>query len=138
MEKNAGYTKGRLAVGRTVTVHAPAKVNLHLEVLRQRHDGYHEIETILQAIALFDEVRVTLQDRFPGGEPQLQLSVEGPRNVPQDKTNLCWRAARHFCREAGVSGSLSIKLIKSIPAAAAPRTTHYNHLRPQQTNATVV
>jgi len=112
------YVRGRLAVGRGVTVKAPAKVNLHLEILRRRHDGYHEIETVLQAVSLFDKVEVTLNERYPGGEPQIQLTVAGPKHIPRDESNLCWRAARHFCREQGVSGDLTIHLTKAIPAAA--------------------
>jgi 4-diphosphocytidyl-2-C-methyl-D-erythritol kinase len=112
------FVKGRQPINRTVRMRAPAKVNLHLEVLRQRHDGYHEIETILQAITLFDELRVTLVERYPGGEPRLALAVSGPREIPRDETNLCWRAARHFCRQTGVSGKIEIELTKIIPAAA--------------------
>ncbi|MBU2502770.1 4-(cytidine 5'-diphospho)-2-C-methyl-D-erythritol kinase [bacterium] len=113
------YVKGKLPVGRTVAVRAPAKVNLHLEVLKQRHDGYHEIETILQAVTLFDRVTVELVERYPGGEPRLDISVSASGiQAPGDETNLCWQAARHFCREAGVSGHLRIALHKEIPIAA--------------------
>ncbi len=113
------YLQGRRHVGRSLAVEAPAKVNLHLEVLKQRHDGYHEIETVLQAVELCDLVTVTLEDRFPGGPPDLSLRVSsGPWRVPADETNLCWRAARHFCRETGMSGSLRLELRKSIPPAA--------------------
>ena len=47
-----------------VRLAAPAKVNLHLEVLRRRPDGYHEIETILQAVDLHDRLRMILRDRW--------------------------------------------------------------------------
>lgn len=114
----SGYIKGKMAVNRTVTVQAPAKVNLHLEVLRQRHDGYHEIETIFQAVKMFDSLRVTLSDRYPGGEPDIQLTVSPAGNAPANESNLCWQAARHFCREQGVSGRITIELTKKIPSAA--------------------
>ena len=113
-----GYVDGRRPIDRTLRLRSPAKVNLHLEVLRRRHDGYHEIETILQAIALFDHLEVTLVERYPGGAPRIALTVAGPRNVPADETNLAWRAARHFCRECGLSGKIVIHLDKRIPAAA--------------------
>ncbi len=118
MMQEPGYVKGRRAVDRKVVMRAPAKVNLHLEVLRQRHDGYHDIETIFQAIKIYDRVTVTLHERRPGGEPDIALTVQGDGNVPADTSNLCWQAARHFCREARVSGSLSIHLEKEIPSAA--------------------
>jgi 4-diphosphocytidyl-2-C-methyl-D-erythritol kinase len=114
----AGYIKGKLAVNRTVTAQAPAKVNLHLEVLRQRHDGYHEIETVFQAIKLFDQLTITLAERFPGGEPDIGLTVSPGGAAPTDESNLCWQAARHFCKQQRVSGRLTIHLDKNIPAAA--------------------
>lgn len=118
MAADKTFHKGRRKVDQSVKVLAPAKVNLHLEVLRLRHDGYHDIETILQTIALFDELTVTLVDEFPGGEPNISLTVTGAPALPVDETNLCWRAARHFCREASVSGKIIIHLKKNIPVAA--------------------
>ena len=118
MGNGTGFTNGRRVVGRTVTMRAPAKVNLHLEVLRQRHDGYHDIETVLQAVALFDQVAVTLVEQYPGGEPRIELTVDGPRNLAADETNLCWQAARHFCRRMKVSGHIALHLAKTIPMAA--------------------
>ena len=113
-----GYVKGKRPVGRSVTLRSPAKVNLHLEVLRQRHDGYHEIESVLQAVAWFDQVRVTLQEQFPGGEPLISLTVSGDATVPMDETNLAWQAARLFCRTQHMSGRLDIEIEKSIPPGA--------------------
>lgn len=104
---------------RTVVARAPAKVNLHLEVLKQRHDGYHEIETVLQAVQIFDTLTVNLAERRPGGRPDLQLVVQPDvRGVTDDANNLCWRAAAHFCREMGVSGRLVLGLTKVIPVGA--------------------
>ncbi|PID80619.1 4-(cytidine 5'-diphospho)-2-C-methyl-D-erythritol kinase [bacterium DOLJORAL78_65_58] len=116
--KDAGFIKGRKPVNQTVKLRAPAKVNLHLEVVRQRHDGYHEIETIFQAVQLFDHLSISLLDRFPGGEPEIGLTVTPAGAAPDDHSNLCWEAARHFCRETGVSGEISIHLEKSIPTEA--------------------
>lgn len=114
-----GYEKGRRPVGRTVVLEAPAKVNLHLEVLKRRHDGYHEIETILQTVELCDRVEVTLKERRPGGSPDISLQVvSGKWRVPHDSTNLCWRAASLFCKETGVSGALNLQLVKEVPPAA--------------------
>ena len=116
---DVAFIRGRKEIGRTVCVRAPAKVNLHLEVLRQRHDGFHEIETILQAVALFDELRVTLVEQYPGGEPDIEMTVEGGGGkVPADKTNLCWQAARKFCFDTRLSGRIKIHLEKNIPTAA--------------------
>jgi len=117
--KDVGYIKGRKPIGRTVGVRAPAKVNLHLEVLRQRHDGFHEIETILQAVPIFDRLRVTLIEQYPGGQPDIEMEAgKGMAGIPTDDTNLCWQAALKFCRETGLSGRIHIRLDKEIPAAA--------------------
>ncbi|MBE7519496.1 MAG: 4-(cytidine 5'-diphospho)-2-C-methyl-D-erythritol kinase [Thermoflexaceae bacterium] len=92
---------------------APAKVNLVLEVVGRRADGYHEIDTILQTLALADGV--TLR---PGGPPG--VSVTGPfaGGVPADETNLAWRAAVALGGIVGrPPGSLGIHLDKQIPAA---------------------
>ncbi len=114
----AGFTRGRKPVNQSVTVQAPAKVNLHLEVVRQRHDGYHEIETVFQAVSLFDTVVVDLIEQYQGGEPSIAMTVSPKGSAPADETNLCWLAARHFCRELGLSGSLNIHLTKEIPSEA--------------------
>jgi len=113
------FHKGRRRIDRMVTLRAPAKVNLHLEVLRQRHDGYHDIETILQAVELFDEVTVTLSEEYQSGKSDISLTVKGGgRSIPADETNLCWRAALKFCEVTGRRGGLTIELSKEIPAAA--------------------
>ncbi len=106
------------AAVRAVTVAAPAKVNLHLEVLRAREDGYHEIETILQTVSLCDEVRVELRDRDAGGPPRISLSVEPFGAAPESSLNLAWRAAELFCRTCGLGGDLGLNLIKRIPSEA--------------------
>lgn len=115
----AGFVDGRKPVGRRLRMRAPAKVNLHLEVLRRRHDGYHEIETVLQAVQLFDALEVRLDEQWLGREPEILVAVDGPvRGVPADETNLCWRAARLFCERQRVSGLMRIDLRKEIPTAA--------------------
>mgnify|MGYP001821260313 CR=1 FL=1 len=101
-----------------LSVVAPAKVNLHLEVLKRRHDGYHEIETILQAIDLQDCLEVTLDERLPAGPPAIDLLVRPVGAAPEDATNLCWRAAEAFCQDPGVSGRLPSVLEKAIPSGA--------------------
>jgi len=103
---------------RRVIARSPAKVNLHLEVLRRRTDGYHEIETILQAITIFDRLEVELDEAWEGRPPELDLSVEPYGAAPEDATNLVHRAAALFCRRTGRSGRLRLKLTKEIPSEA--------------------
>jgi len=63
---------------------APAKLNLFLEVLARRPDGYHEIDSVFQTISLCDRVRVERAE-------SIELSVEG--DAPEGRENLAWRAA---------------------------------------------
>jgi len=90
---------------------SPAKVNLFLEVLRKRPDGYHEIQTLMQRVDLSDEVEIDL-----GGQ-EIRLVSEGGE-VPEGMENLACRAARIFCQEFGIPGGLQIRLKKRIPVAA--------------------
>lgn len=105
-------------LARRLAVRAPAKVNLHLEILRARPDGYHEIETIFQAIGLFDHVAVALREPLPPGDVRVDLRVAPAGAAPEGPENLCWRAARLLCHAAGRGGWFQIDLRKEIPAAA--------------------
>ena len=89
---------------------AAAKVNLTLEVLGKRADGYHEIATVMQAIDLSD--RITLDDA-----DDLELRSDSPA-VPTDKGNLAWRAAAALRDAAGTESGVRITLDKRIPVAA--------------------
>jgi 4-diphosphocytidyl-2-C-methyl-D-erythritol kinase len=91
-------------------VRTPAKVNLALEVLGKRADGYHEISTVLQAIDLFD--RLIMEDA-----EDLSLVTTDPA-LPVDDANLVIRAARALGAAAGVRRGARIALDKRIPVAA--------------------
>lgn len=104
---------------RRVVVRAPAKVNLHLEVLRQRPDGYHDIETVFQAVSLFDTVTVTLRATGDSAAAQrLRLRVDPGDAAPDGVDNICWQAVRLFGHATGRHGELEIDLHKEIPAGA--------------------
>jgi 4-diphosphocytidyl-2-C-methyl-D-erythritol kinase len=90
---------------------SPAKVNLHLEVLERRADGYHEVQTLMMRIDLFDEMEI-----HPGGQG-IRLIAEGEA-TPGGPENLAWRAAQLFCCEAGIPGNFEVRLRKKIPVAA--------------------
>jgi 4-diphosphocytidyl-2-C-methyl-D-erythritol kinase len=91
-------------------VRTPAKVNLALEILGKRPDGYHEISTVLQAIDLFD--RLTMEEA-----EDLSLVTTDPA-LPVDDANLVIRAARALGAAAGVRRGARIALDKRIPVAA--------------------
>ena len=90
---------------------APAKVNLHLEVLFRRDDGYHEIETVFQALDLYDTIT------FERTKGPVHVSCDHP-GVPNDRTNLCHRAAKMVRNRTGVDAGVSIHIEKRIPVAA--------------------
>jgi 4-diphosphocytidyl-2-C-methyl-D-erythritol kinase len=90
---------------------SPAKVNLHLEVLERRADGYHEVQTLMMRIDLFDVMEI-----HPGGQG-IRLIAEGEA-TPGGVENLACRAAQLFCRQAGIPGNFEVRLRKNIPVAA--------------------
>ncbi|MGB7219578.1 MAG: 4-(cytidine 5'-diphospho)-2-C-methyl-D-erythritol kinase, partial [Vicinamibacterales bacterium] len=103
-----------MAAPRAVRVSAFAKINLSLRVLGVRADGYHELRTVFQSIALHD----TLTFRFERGPFRLDCSDPA---CPVDRTNLVWRAAERAWaagRRRGEPHDVSVRIDKRIPMAA--------------------
>jgi 4-diphosphocytidyl-2-C-methyl-D-erythritol kinase len=100
----------RIAGG--VEVLAPAKLNLFLEVLGRRADGYHELETVMVAVNLYDTLTF-LDD--PSGE--IRLRCNDP-TLPVDGDNLVIKAADRLKSATGCGGGAQIVLTKTIPAQA--------------------
>jgi len=90
---------------------APAKLNLVLAVYGKREDGYHEIETLMTPVDLFDEIVVSR--RLSG--IMLECDVDW---VPSGEENLVHRAAARAMRRFGLPGGVAIRLVKRIPAGA--------------------
>jgi 4-diphosphocytidyl-2-C-methyl-D-erythritol kinase len=89
-----------------------AKVNLSLEIIRRRKDGFHEIETIFQSIDLADELEIDLNTT---GSVGVTCSKSG---IPTDETNLCHRALVALRPFAGDSLGANIHIQKNIPAGS--------------------
>ena len=107
---------------RVLSVRSPAKVNLYLEVLGRRSDRFHEIDTLMQAISLSDEL---VFEREADGQVQLTVSSDDGQDCPPaTEDNLVLRAARAAMAEAGRRGMMdritgvSIRLHKRIPMGA--------------------
>ena len=99
--------------GSTVTERANAKVNLTLAVGTKRPDGYHEVETVMTAVDLFDTVTVS---RHPGIRDEL---ICDPPVTERPEDNLCMKALRVFFQELGVKEDfVTITLQKRIPTQA--------------------
>lgn len=92
---------------------APAKINLILRILERRADGFHEIDTVFQAIELADRVEVEIAPAGAGGP--IELEVDGPDLCPPEE-NLAWRAAEAFLAASDSSQGVRIRLTKKIPA----------------------
>src|ERR1700730_4167207 len=100
--------------GASVLVSAPAKVNLHLEVLRRRTDGYHDLETLMVAVSLYDTLE--FKDDSTG---DVRLSCDRP-DLSTGQDNLVCRAAellRASRNDRSLRGA-TIRLWKRIPMAA--------------------
>ena len=97
---------------REIKLKARAKINLGLDVVRKREDGYHEVRMIMQMINLYD--KITLRKKTePGITVTTNLSY-----LPVNEDNLVYRAAKLLMDEFQVSGGLEIVLQKYIPVAA--------------------
>jgi 4-diphosphocytidyl-2-C-methyl-D-erythritol kinase len=94
-----------------LTMQCAAKVNLYLNVIGRRDDGYHDIETLFQPVSLWDEV--TLRP-FRGG---VLISGDDPA-IPWDERNICHQAATLLFDRARYEGGVRIDVHKSIPSGA--------------------
>ena len=92
-------------------VKSPAKINLFLEVLRKREDGYHQIRSLMQAVDLFDELI------FQRKKNDIAISCDHPL-CPADESNLAFRAASLLLQEESITEGVSIRIRKRIPISA--------------------
>jgi 4-diphosphocytidyl-2-C-methyl-D-erythritol kinase len=95
-----------------IEIPAYAKINLSLDVIRRREDGYHELRMIMQTVSLHDTVCLE-----SAGEAGIRLECDTDA-VPCDRTNTAWRAAELMFGQYNLAGGLRIRIIKRIPAAA--------------------
>ena len=92
---------------------APAKINLSLKISGLRDDGFHEIETFIAPISLYDEIKIEKNDSGKG----IQFDCDDP-SVPAGDDNLIVRAAKSFFAATKLKPAVSIKLKKKIPHGA--------------------
>lgn len=99
---------------KTVTIKAPAKVNLTLDVTGKRPNGYHDLKMIMQTISVFDEIKLSLTEEE---KIDLHMNKELPDKIPAEK-NLVYKAAALMKEKFDIKGGFDIELQKNIPAAA--------------------
>lgn len=96
----------------TLYENAYAKINLTLDILGKRPDGYHDLQSVFQGVSLKDEVELDIGTGRP-------WRVDCGNGIPCDERNLAWKAAKVFCAELGKDpGGISIRIRKNIPSEA--------------------
>lgn len=95
-----------------IEVFAPAKVNLFLEVLNKRKDGYHNIESIMQSINLKDKLSIKKIN-----SSKIRI-LSNNKFIPHNKNNLCFKAAELLLKQMKIKQGVEIKIEKKIPLKA--------------------
>ncbi len=93
-------------------IKAPAKINLYLEIINKRADGYHNIESIMHTVSLFDELEFEEIK-----ENKIELSCSNTE-LSADKNNIVYKAAEQFKKKYNIDKGIKIKLVKNIPMGA--------------------
>lgn len=95
-----------------ITVSAPAKINLFLDIIGRLDNGYHSLFMVMQSVDLCDEVTIEACD-----EKGVFLTCSDSR-LPTDEKNIAYKAAKKFCDYAGIEPAVKIHIEKKIPFAA--------------------
>lgn len=95
-------------------VKTPAKINLTLEILNKREDGFHNIQSIMQLIDLYDYLTIDVEK---SSETQITLSGTS-KEIPYNEKNLVYKATKLFLDHTNLSGEINIHIKKNIPVSA--------------------
>lgn len=100
---------------KTIKVQCPAKINLTLKIINKREDGFHNIESIMQTINLYDYLDITVIE-----SDRTKIILEGNSNeIPYDKTNLVYKAAELFLTSNNLKNhEIHVHIEKNIPVSA--------------------
>ena len=96
-----------------IEIHAPAKINLFLQVLGKRPDGFHNINSLIQAITLFDRLKIEKID-----EPECRVKLTGKLSSAPIENNLVMQAYKLLKDKFGLKNGIKVELEKNIPIAA--------------------
>ena len=91
---------------------ALAKINLGLDVIRKREDGYHEVRMIMQTINMYDQLEIDIKE-----EPGISITTNLPF-IPTNENNLVYKAAQLLMDEFHIEKGITVELQKFIPVAA--------------------
>ncbi len=96
-----------------IEIRVPAKINLWLEVIRKREDGYHDISSLMLPISVYDDIWIDIRPV----EYSISIDCDSPE-IPSDERNLAWRAADLYMKKSGKKAGIDIRLEKHIPWGA--------------------
>ncbi len=97
-----------------IKVSCPAKINLTLEVVNRREDGFHNIKSIMQTVSLYDYLTIEAKKA-----ETTEITLSGTsEEIPYNEKNLIYKAAKLFLGESGISAQINIFIEKNIPIAA--------------------
>ena len=100
---------------KSIKIKCPAKLNLTLEVVNRRDDGFHNINSIMQLISLYDYLTISINKSDLN---VIELSWNST-DIPYNEKNLVYKAADLFLKEIGLNGyNIKINIEKNIPIAA--------------------
>ena len=100
---------------KSIKERASAKINLYLDVLSRREDGFHDIKTVMHSVTFGDDITVSIE---PAERVSVRMTIDGSRFLPTDSRNLAVRAAELFLARAKLSYAVDIRMVKRIPIAA--------------------
>ena len=97
-----------------ISVFAPAKINLFLEVTGKRENGYHDLATLFAKLAIGDDIKISAQR---AQETKIELKIKGPfgAGLKADKSNLAYKAAKAFFEHFEIKADCNIRLEKNMP-----------------------
>lgn len=115
-----------LATTKGLVCYAPAKLNLYFELLARREDGYHDVETLMVPVSLYDTLTFQTETASSQQNESIQLSLIAPggwnafssQTIPEGRDNLVVRALELLQRQSGVAVGARVTLEKRIPAQA--------------------
>jgi len=100
---------------KSIKIQCPAKINLTLKVINKREDGFHNIESIMQTINLYDYLNISVED---SSETDILLSGNN-LEIPYNEKNLVYKAAKLFLSKTGISAKkITVYIDKNIPVSA--------------------
>lgn len=100
---------------KSVKIQCPAKINLSLKVINKRVDGFHNIESVMQTINLFDYLTISLEN-----SDTLEFKLDGNnKDIPYNEKNLVYKAGKLFCEENKITDKkITVYIDKNIPVSA--------------------